>query len=124
MIVKTSKMSSRINWRQSRSDVLTDFNLNPRAGGLGGGLEQRGNNIFINVFFATIGADSSRNTLEDQSGSVLVQSHRGRASLCCTPFANHAFHALFLLLLSGSHSSGSGSSPVVTIFASSSILSA
>jgi hypothetical protein len=44
-----------MNWLQSRSDVLTDFDLNPRAGGLGGGLEQGGNNIFINVFFTTIG---------------------------------------------------------------------
>jgi hypothetical protein len=50
---------------------LTNFDLNARAGGLCGGLEQNRDNIFINVFFAAIAADSSGNSLENQGGSFL-----------------------------------------------------
>jgi hypothetical protein len=93
-----SKMSSRINWLRSNCGELADFDLNSGAGGGGGGFKEAGDNFAINIFFTAIGADTGRNTFEDQSSSAFIQSHCGLTHLCLTLLTNNTLHVAFLLL--------------------------
>jgi hypothetical protein len=89
--------------------VLTDSHLNSGAHSFLRIFEQASSNLFFEVFFSAVCANTRRDTFDNERSAGSFKGNGNFAPFCTAFLADDAFHGVFLFLKSVSHSLGFGS---------------